>query len=192
MALLLILNLTVATGMLNGIIFYANIISANSSTFFPFSHPNFVTVLIAWLNFELGIDTCFFEGMDTFWKILLQLAFPAYVLFLVVMVIFFSERSTWFAQLIGRRNPIATLNTLIQLSYAKFLSIIIAAFSFASLEYPDGSHELVWFPDATVRYLKGKHTILFFIALLILLAGLMYTALLFLWQWLLYLSLIHI
>ena len=37
-ALLLMLNLTVATGTLNGIIFYANIINANASTFFHFQN----------------------------------------------------------------------------------------------------------------------------------------------------------
>ena len=36
-AILLVLNLTVAVGTLNGIIFYANIVNANSSTFFSIS-----------------------------------------------------------------------------------------------------------------------------------------------------------
>ena len=101
-ALLLALNITVATGTINGIVLYANIVNANSSTFFPFTEPNYITVFVAWLNLELGVDTCFFEGMDMYWKTLLQLAFPMYVIFLVVMVILISERSTKFARLIGR------------------------------------------------------------------------------------------
>ena len=185
-AFLLVLNLTVATGTINGIIFYANIVSANSSTFLPFSRPNFITVFIAWLNLELGIDACLFEGMDTYWKTVLQLAFPAYVIFLVVMVILISEHCTKFAWLIGRKNPVATLDTLILLSYTKLLSIIIATFSFAILKYPDGSHDIVWLPDATVGYLRGRHIALFIVAVAILVAGVAYTALIFSWQWLLY------
>ena len=185
-ATILCLNLTVATGVLNGIILYANIINANSSTFLPFNERNFITVFIAWLNLELGIDTCLFEGMDTYWKILLQLAFPSYVIILVVMMILISEHSIRFARLIGGNNPVATLATLILFSYARFLHSTIAMLSFAVLEYPGGSHEVVWLSDGTVNYLKGKHIFLFFIALLVLLFGGAYTALLFFWQWLVY------
>ena len=46
---------------------------------------------------------------------------------------------------------------------------------------------MLWLPDATVKYLFIKHIPLFIAAVLILLVGLVYTALLFSWQWLLYL-----
>ena len=125
-ALLLMLNLTVATGTINGIIFYANVINANTSTFFPFTEPNIITVFVSWLNLEFGFDTCFFKGMDVYWKTLLQLAFPMYVIVLVVMVIFISERSTKFSRLIGRKNPVAILATLVLLSYTRLIQTIIA------------------------------------------------------------------
>ena len=84
-ASLLILNLTVAVGTLNGLIFYTNIVAANQHKFFP--STSFVTVAILWLNLDLGIDTCFFDGMDFYWKTWIQLAFPVYILLLVVLVI---------------------------------------------------------------------------------------------------------
>ena len=184
--LLLVLNLTVAVGTLNGIMFYANVLAANGSTFLPFSSSNFATVFISWLNLEIGFDTvCFFEGMDAYWKTLLQLTFPTYVILLVFMMIFISEHSTKFARLVAKKNPVATLATLILLSYTKFLDTVINSLSFAILIYPDGSHQRVWLPDATVKYLRGKHIILFVIAILILFAGIIYTTLLFCWQWLL-------
>ena len=111
---------------------------------------------------------------------------PAPTPLLVVAIIIVSEYSIRFAQLISRRNPVAILNTLILLSYTKFLNTIIAVFSFALLEYPDGSHRLVWFSDATLDYLKGKHIVLFLLALIILLVGMAYTTLLLSWQWLLH------
>ena len=183
--LLLMLNMTVAVGTLNGIIFYANIVGATSSTLFPYSTQNFLTVFIAWLNLDIGFDTCFFKGMNAYWKTLLQLAFPTYIIVLVIVIIIISECSTRFAQLISKRNPVATLTTLILLSYTKLLRVIIASLSFAILNYPDGSHKIVWLPDATVDYLKGKHIILFTVAILILVTGIVFTFVLFSWQWLL-------
>ena len=74
-----------------------------------------------------------------------------------------------FSGLIGKRGPIATLATLIFLSYAKLLSVTITALSFAVLDYPDGSRETVWLSDGNVPYLRGKHVALVLIALLIIL-----------------------
>ena len=182
--LILCLNLTVATGTLNGILFYANIVSVNNKLLT--SMPSFVSVFLSWLNFEVGIDVCLVDGMDSYWKTWLELTFPAYVVFLVVVVILLSERYVWFSTLIGKKNPVATLDTLILLSYMKLLRSIIASFSLANLDYPSGSQEVVWLPDASVKYLKGKHIPLFITAVLILSVGVIYTAILFSWQWLLH------
>ena len=63
---LLALNMTVAVGMINGFIFYANIVAANNAVFFPPSEPSFPTVFAAWLNLDIGIDVCFFSGLDSY------------------------------------------------------------------------------------------------------------------------------
>ena len=115
---LLALNMTVTVGLINSFIFYANIVSANSAIFFPSSEPSFPTVFVAWLNLDLGIDVCFINGLDTYTKTWLQLAFPVYLITLVVLIIIVSEYSPRFATLIGRKDPVATLATLILLSYA--------------------------------------------------------------------------
>ena len=185
-ALLLFLNLTVAKGTLNGIIFYANIAYANNSTFFQFPRPNFISVIIAWLNLEIGLNTCFYDGMDTYWKTWLQLAFSVYLLFLIVMIIFVSEHSTLLSNVLRRKNPVATLATLVLLSYTKLLHIVISALSSAVIRYPDGSKKVVWLPDATLEYWSGKHIALFITALAILFVGILFTAVLFSWQWLLH------
>jgi predicted outer membrane repeat protein len=182
-SLLLVFNMTVAVGTLNGLIFYANVVYANKSILLPFQERNFVTVFISWLNLDLGIDTCYFPEMDTYIKTWLHLVFPAYVIFLVILVIVISSYSTKFSNLIGRKDPVATLSTLILLSYAKLLEVCFkSALSVIILDYPDGSSKFLWLPDATVEYLSGKHIPLFIAAVLILLVGLVYTALLFSWQ----------
>ena len=182
--------MTVATGTLNGLVFYTNVVYANKSILLPFQETNFITVFIilSWLNLELGIDTCYFPGMDTYIKTWLKLAFPSYVFLLVVLVIIISSYSTRFSNLIGKKNPVATLSTLILLSYAKLVEICFQSLSIGILEYPaGGSRIMLWLPDATVKYLSGKHIPLIIMAVLILLVSLIYTTLLFLWQWLLYL-----
>ena len=95
--LLLTLNMTVAVGTLNGLLLYVNILSANRSILLPFQEQNYITVLISWLNLELGIDTCYFEGMDTYAKTWIQLVFPFYIMFIVVLVIIISSYSSNFS-----------------------------------------------------------------------------------------------
>ena len=180
---LLALNMTVSVGLINGFIFYANIVSAGNAVFFPSSEPSFPSVFVAWLNLDIGIDVCFIDGLDAYAKVWLQLLFPVYIISLVVMVIIVSEYSPRFAGLIGKKDPISTLATLILLSYAKLLSITITALSSAVLHYPDGHQETVWLPDGNVPYFKGKHIPLALVAMLIIIIGLPYTILLFLWQW---------
>ena len=74
------------------------------------------------------------------------------------------------------------------MAYVKFLSAVISAYSFAILDYPDGSQPVVWLPDATINCFSGKHIALLAVAtiFIIILFGSAYTLLLFCWQWLLH------
>ena len=190
-AFLLVFNLTVAIGTLNAVIFYANVVAASRSALFPLG-ASFASVFVSFLNFDLGFDTCFFDGMDMYVKTWLQLAFPAYIIVLVALIIKLSYHYSCFGRLIGKKDPVATLATLILLSYAKLLQTIITSFSSATLSYPDGSMKTIWLPDATIGYFTVKHAVLFCTAILILLLGLAYTFLLFAWQWILRLPSKHL
>lgn len=184
-AIIMTLKMNVATGTFNGLIFYANVVNANASIFLPFPKSNILVVFIAWLNLELGYEGCFFDGMDAYWKTLLYLVFPLYLITLVLLIIYISEHYTWFARLFEGKDPVAALATLILLSYVKLIQVIITTFSFSILKYPNNdTFEVVWLPDATVGYLQGKHIALFIIAFLILIIGVLFTAILSSWQWL--------
>ena len=184
-AFLFVLNLNVAVGTLNSIIFYANIIDANSSIYFRKSDLTFIPVLVSWLNLDTGFDMCFFNGMDAYTKTWLQLAFPVYMIFLVVAIIFYSSYSSKFSKLLGKKNPVATLATLILLSYTKLLETIILSLSSATVRYPNGTTVIKWLPDASVDYGKGKHIGLIVVGMIVLVFGLLpYTISIFSWQWL--------
>ena len=182
--LLLLLRLTVAVGTINGLVFYANILAVNSATFFRPQNTNVLTVFIAWLNLDLGIETCFYDGMDAYTKVWLQFVFPVYVWALVGIIILVSHYSSKVATVLGR-NPVAVLATLFLLSYTKFLRTIIAALSYTLLEYPNNSRIAVWLYDANIGYLSNKHIPLFTAAVICLIVlFLPYTLFLIFSQWL--------
>ena len=172
------LNLTVAVGSMNSLIFYANIIRASDSIFFPAGDTNPLTIFIAWLNLDLGIETCFFDGLNGYWKTWLQFVFPLYIWSIIILIIFLSHRYTAVAKIFGN-NSVPVLATLILLSYAKLLRTIITVLAFTFLELPHGSRRAVWSFDGNVRYLSPVHIPLFLVAVGVLLfLWLPYTALL--------------
>ena len=184
--LLTICNLTVAEGAINGLIFYANIIHINHAVFFPQGDTSFLGVFIAWLNLDLGIQVCFYDGLDAYAKTWLQLIFPLYIWAIVIVIIIWSHYSTIVTRLISR-NAVKVLATLFLLSYTKLLRVIIAALSFTVLKYPDQHETVVWLYDGNVEYLRGKHIPLFLAGVLVLcLLSLPYTFLLLLWSCLQY------
>ena len=174
-ALLLICNMTISHGTLNGLIFYANVISITRLTSLQSCsiHP-ILSVFIAWLNLDFGVETCFYSGMDTYQKTWLQFAFPLYIWLLVGVIIVVSHYSFTAVKVFGRNN-IAILATLFLLSYTKILKTIITALHFSEGllgSANDTSDPLVpyyvWTYDGNIEYLKGKHVALFAVALVFL------------------------
>ena len=158
--LLTVLKLTFAAGTLNGLLFYANVMTINSAVFFPTRVTNILTVFIAWLNLDLGIETCFYDGMSTYAEIWLQFVFSFYIWALMGAIIIVSHYSSKCARIFGS-NPTAVLATLFLLSYANILRTIIAAFSFTFLEDSSSSVTTVWLYDGNIAYLGSKHLPLF-------------------------------
>ena len=175
---ILFFNITIATGTIHSLIFYSNLLSANY-----FTQPSALTVFISWVNLDLGIETCFYDRMNSQVKVFLQLIFPAYLFLLMLLIIIISRYCNFFATLLSNRNPVAALCTLIFLSYSKLLRFIIAALQSTVLEFPDGSKQRVWSYNANVQYFTSSHTPLFVAAVLILTAGGLFTLQLFFAQW---------
>ena len=181
---MLICRLTVALGTVNGLIFYANIVGANQSVFFPPDGIYFLKVFISWLNLDLGIETCFYDGMDAYVKTWLQFVFPIYIWGVIALIMFISAHSPRVSRMLGS-NPVAVLATLFLLSYAKILRAILLALSITTLEYPHDKMQVVWLSDGNINYLHGKHIPLFVVGILFLVfVFLPYTLLLLLGQWL--------
>ena len=161
------LRLTVATGTLNSVILYANILQVKRSLFFPQNSINLLTVFLAWMNLDLGFQTCFYDGLDAYALTWLQFAFPLYVWLIIGLMIFISRYSITVSKLIGS-NPVAVLATLLLMSYTKILKIIIEVYSCENLDYPDNKTVPVWLKDANVPYLESKHLFLTVVTSLVL------------------------
>ena len=75
-----LLNLAVTNATINGIIFDANIIGINDTVFLMSDNVyKPLRVFISFANLDLGIQTCFYDGMDSYVKMWLQLFFPSYL-----------------------------------------------------------------------------------------------------------------
>ena len=166
--LLFTCNLTVSEGTVNGLIFYANILWVNKSIFFPpGTSANVLTVFLAWLNLDLGIPVCLYEGMDAYTRTWLQFAFPVYIWALVGLIVLLSRRFTWITKLIGT-NAVKVLATLFLLSFTKLQRTVIAILSFTYITLPNGSRKYVWLYDGNVDYGEGKHIPLLVVAVAVL------------------------
>ena len=175
-AALFFLNLTVTQGTLYGLIFYANIIQVNHSIFFSQSILNPMKVIVSFVNLDLGLPLCFYDGMDDADKVGLQFVFPAYLLILTITVIVLchyclqrsplsSTSSCWHRfPIIILERAVGVLSTLIYLSYSKLLRTVIDVLTYSTVHLPTGDM-YVWFYDGNMKYLHGKHTILFVVAM---------------------------
>ena len=161
--ILFICELTVTAGTLSGLIFYANIVQINRSLFFESKGP-FPSMIIAWLNLDLGINICFYDGMDSYGYTWLQFLFPFYIWTIVGLIIVLSKYSWRVTKLLGS-HPIAVLATLFLLSYVKLLRVFITSVAYTSLQYQNKT-VLVWQVDGNVEYLEGKHLFLFIFSLI--------------------------
>lgn len=181
---LYVLRLTVAVGTINGLLFYANVFAINSAVFLQPQTTNPLTVFISWLNLDLGIETCFYNGMDMYAKAWLQFVYPFYLWVLLIAIIITSHYSIRISTILGN-STIEVLATLILLSYTKLLRAVVAALYYAQLDYPNNMKIPVWLSDANVRYLSNKHIPLFTVAVFcFIFLFLPYTMLLIFGQWL--------
>ena len=173
--ILFILNLTVTDGDVNAFLFYVNVVSINTPVFFQRSGPSLEYILISLANLDLGIETCFYNGMDDYARMWLQLAFPAYLIVIATIIIILSRYSTGIQRLTANR-ALPVFATLFLLSYTKILLAVSSVLFFYSvITYLPGEHTtVVWEIDTGVSLFGLKFTILFIVCLILFLILIMF------------------
>ena len=174
-AMLMFLNLSVSVGTINGLLFYANMVKLNEAFFFPNGSVPVVSQFISWLNLDLGIEVCLFDGLDGYLNTWLQFAFPAYLFILMGGIIVGCRYSVWLCRLCGS-HAVPALATLFLMSYTKILLTLSSALSMSQLPCND-SILTVWSVDGNIEYGSGKHLILVIFSCCVLVVGLFYPAL---------------
>ena len=173
-AFLMLLKMTVSSGTLNGLILYANILSVSGLLDYRNCSINpFLRAFISWINLDLGIEVCFYSGMDVYQKTWLQFVFPFYIWFLVGVIILVCHYSSTVMKLMGMRN-IEVLATLFLLSYTKLLKTTVSTLNLATITTLSAhnvsnllhSQRVVWLYDAHLDYFSSKVFPLFSMAIL--------------------------
>ena len=127
-----------------------------------------MTLPIAWINLDFGIETCFSENFDQLTKTGLQFVFPVYIWCIAGLIIIICRYSTRATKLFGN-NSVAVLATLFLLSYGKLLKSITDVFTFADVSDSNGTSHKVWSLDGNIRYgVTPGHIVLIVVALLFL------------------------
>ena len=174
-AVLMFLNLSVSVGTINGLLFYANMVKLNEAYFFPNGSVPVMSQFISWLNLDLGIEVCLFDGLDGYWNTWLQFVFPAYLFLLMGGIIVGCRYSVWLCRLCGS-HAVPALATLFLMSYTKILLTVTNALSMSRLPCND-SRLTVWSVDGNIEYGSVKHLILVVFSCGVLVVGLAYPVL---------------
>ena len=181
-AFIKLMDITVSSGFINSLIFYSNIVKVNEHIFLPHRTTNPITLFISWFNLDLGIETCFYDGLDAYAKAWLQFVFPFYLWCIAGLIIILARYSSRFARLTGN-NSVPVLATLFLLSYAKLLRNVITILSYTTVDTAQGQ-KVVWSADGNIDYLGRQHVPLFTAAIAtLILLWLPYTTLFLCGQW---------
>ena len=167
------LRLTLANGVINGIIFYVQTTNVNVLPIIDHLDihnlwtSRLVYLFLSSLNLNLGFPMCFYDGMNETWMSGLYLVFPIYLLSIVVVIILLSHNSMWLSNKTSRFS----VQVLITIVHISFFNLLIAAIHvIIPLKiYMDKEEEvieqLVWINNGNVQYGSPVHILLITITL---------------------------
>ena len=173
------LKLTLTTGTLNGIIFYAQ--AANCGLLDFIVYPTYyhdgilalfakvATAFLAFLNLENGYPFCLYNGMTMLAKSFLTLLFVVYLLLLILLVIIVSHYSTRLSNHIAN-SSVQVLVTVVHLSFYHLMDTVIKVFSSTEVYIKNFGTIHVWSFDGSVGFLSKEHVTLIIFTLVIVIA----------------------
>ena len=170
--LLYALRLTLTTGTLNGIIFYAQAVAnlgPNELLQFSFRFSGILEVLsyilrifVQPFQLQLPLPMCFFNGMTELWRRGLVIIFPLYILTIVAVLIILSRFSIRVSNRIAH-SSVQVLVTVIHLSFSSILVLLVDTFTPGYIHTSD-SVIVVWYWDGNVPYGSRHHVVLMVIS----------------------------
>ena len=159
------LHITITEGYLNSVLFYSNIANLFDAYFTPLSIGSGFFIPVSWISQNLGIQTCFYDGMTTLDAYALRFAYIAYLFLLMGIVSlvarYFSLPRSY------KYSPTKVFATLLILCYSSLLETCVSIFAFTSVYTSDGNVLTRWYYDPNVVYVQGLHGFLFALSIVI-------------------------
>ena len=173
--MLSVLKLTVDKGIINGVIFFANIVYINHNLYY-IAKIEVLPGIFNIINLDVPTDICFYQGMDALAKYAISFIFPLYLWFLVLLTVLMIKKFSCISRVI--QSPAQLLATLIYLSYSKLLlviSYILAPIQVSEIA-PSVNKTIIhyrWYHDPNVAYGDPRHVVLIVASLLLFFAVLL-------------------
>ena len=170
--ILALFNITITDGYINGFIFYANIVGVYTSTFLPETEAvsgYLPRVLIAFLNLDFGIETCFYVGATELSLAGLRLIFPVYLMLILLLVTLCGKYIPHkrVSSLLQKINVTHIFATLILYSYTSVTQTCIALLSSVTV-VGASPQPLRWLRDPNVLYTSEIHIFLVILSVIFL------------------------
>ena len=146
-----LLDLTITHGTITGVFFYANIVRVNSNIFFRAGRDGFLFFCLSWLNLEVGFPLCFYDGMSESAKLGLQYVFPAYIILILSVIVFLSQRSLIMQRILSQFDGTHALVSIFYISFLKLLRSVIDTVTLVTIVTENRDNTFVWFFDGTQR-----------------------------------------
>lgn len=167
-AFLVIFPVNISSGYLNGILFWANIVDLYDRILEPSGVKSKTTVgvLANWITLNWGIETCFHVGMSPLEQSWWELSFPIYlfILMLIVRGVFKLKCCR-----VRSKTAFATIEAFATLLIMCYVSILQSSFQLigtARIDTDDDERSIRWVGDPTLRYFRGSHGFVAFVATL--------------------------
>ena len=162
------LHITVTEGYLNSILFYSNIVNLFVVEFSPITPNSGVFIPASFLSLNLGIESCFYDGMNALAHTSLQFAFVAYLFILMGAMTLLGRILKHTRE--SRYSPIKIFATLTILCYVSVLQSCIAILAPIQVRTLGGETSIRWYVDPTVHYFQREHGFLGFASVVLILA----------------------
>lgn len=156
-------GITITEGYINGFIFYCNCLNYFSVYLSTQNYLDVILIPVAFVNLNLGIESCFFNGMSSLVRIVLRLLFPIYLFIIMGVIILLARYFTIFVRL--KFSPTQTFATLLLLCYTnitatciELLAVNVFTSAYGNVTYYG------WSLEPAVQYGQGWHGLTVFIA----------------------------
>ena len=166
------LNMTVSEDTINGLIVYANAMYGYQTQIPNASHVSnrILWSFITWLNFDVGIEACFYNGMDSYQLMWLQYGYAFYLIALQVLIVLLCRRFVLFTRFF-RKNVLKVLATLLFLEYSPLMHAIVHTFSKITLRvrFPNDTlleERDILIYDGNISYFEAKHIPMFILGVM--------------------------